>query len=234
MRLKMAIDVSKIKALCFDVDGTLRDTDDRYTQKFQKFLDNFKFLFPNQNTSKFARWLVMKLETPGNYLFEIPDHLGLDDEIAAFGDFLRRKKKNKEIHQTLIIEGVKETIPKLYEKYPMCVVTARPAYGTYNFLEQHQLFDFFIAVAHGQTTEHTKPYPDPILWCAEKMNCAPSEILMIGDTRPDMKAGKSAGTQLVGVLSGFGEKEELLRFGADLILDDVNQLVDLLLNEKND
>ena len=51
---------------------------------------------------------------------------------------------------------------------------------------------------------------------------------MIGDTTVDMRAGKSAGAQTVGVLCGFGEKEELLRMGADLILNSTNELADAI------
>ena len=43
--------------------------------------------------------------------------------------------------------------------------------------------------------------------------------LMIGDTTVDILAAKAAGAQSVGVLCGFGERDELERIGADLILD---------------
>jgi phosphoglycolate phosphatase len=51
---------------------------------------------------------------------------------------------------------------------------------------------------------------------------------MIGDTTVDMRAGKSAGAQTVGVLCGFGEEEELLRMGADLILPSPRELLQVL------
>jgi len=56
------------------------------------------------------------------------------------------------------------------------------------------------------------------------MRVAPENCLMIGDTTVDIRAGKSAGAQTIGVLSGFGERSELVRAGADLILPDVNHL----------
>ena len=51
---------------------------------------------------------------------------------------------------------------------------------------------------------------------------------MIGDTTVDIRAGKSAGAQTVGVLCGFGEEQELLRMGADLILKGTSELADVL------
>ncbi len=47
---------------------------------------------------------------------------------------------------------------------------------------------------------------------------------MIGDTAVDVQAGRAAGAQTVGVLSGFGEAYELEAAGADLILASVADL----------
>jgi len=44
----------------------------------------------------------------------------------------------------------------------------------------------------------------------------------------DMRAGRSAGAQTVGVLCGFGEEKELKNMGANLILNNTHQLVDVL------
>jgi phosphoglycolate phosphatase len=52
---------------------------------------------------------------------------------------------------------------------------------------------------------------------------------MVGDTTADIIAGKSAGLQTVGVLCGFGERTELARAGADLILPSTADLADLFL-----
>jgi len=63
---------------------------------------------------------------------------------------------------------------------------------------------------------------------AEKMGVKPHECLMVGDTTVDMRAGRSAGAQTVGVLCGFGEEKELKNMGANLILNNTHQLVDVL------
>ncbi|MBK7338591.1 MAG: HAD family hydrolase [Saprospirales bacterium] len=51
---------------------------------------------------------------------------------------------------------------------------------------------------------------------------------MIGDTTADIRAGKAAGAQTVGVLCGFGEEPELRKMGADEIIDDTTKLLDVL------
>jgi phosphoglycolate phosphatase-like HAD superfamily hydrolase len=57
----MAIDVGRIRALCFDVDGTLCDTDDQWVQSFERWLSPLRPLFPNRDPRPFARWSVMSL-----------------------------------------------------------------------------------------------------------------------------------------------------------------------------
>jgi phosphoglycolate phosphatase len=96
------------------------------------------------------------------------------------------------------------------------------------FLEQYDLVKYFDAIVTGLSAVHTKPYPDPILLAAEKMNVPPENCLMIGDTTVDIRAGKAAGTQTVGVLCGFGEEPELRKMGADEIVKDTTKLLDLL------
>ena len=62
------------------------------------------------------------------------------------------------------------------------------------------------------------------------MGVPPAACLMIGDTTVDIRAAKAAGAQAVGVLCGFGELDELLRTGADLILNSTAELVEVLLD----
>ena len=224
----MALDKSRIKALCFDVDGTLSDTDDQFVFKIARWLRPVKFIFRNNDPLPFARKFVMMTETPGNFLFGLPDRLGIDDEISALGDSIYQMGLRKTHKPFLLIPGVMDTLENLHSQYVMSVVSARGGISTQMFLDQFNLSPFFKAVATAQTCKHTKPYPDPILWAAEQMGVRPTECLMIGDTTVDILAARAANVQSVGVLCGFGERDELEKSGADLILDHTALLPDAL------
>lgn len=219
----MPLNPSRIRALCFDVDGTLSDTDDLYSQKAAKFLPSFLF----KDRDHATRRLVMWMEAPGNALLGLADKLYLDDEMVAVINWLSRHQKHSS-KEFLLVPGVDEMLKQLYGRYPMAVVSARDENGTMKFLEQFGLVKYFDVVVTGLSAKHTKPYPDPILLAAQKMNVAPEHCLMIGDTTVDIRAGKSAGAQTVGVLCGFGEEPELRKMGADEIVEDTTKLVDLL------
>lgn len=223
----MSLDIQRIKALCFDVDGTLNDTDDLYVHKISRFSPRFPFRDPDHTARRFVMWV----EAPGNALLGFADTIGLDDEFAAIVEWLSRHQK-KSSKTFWLIPGVDKMLAQLKGHYPMSVVSARDEKGTMRFLEQFDLVKYFDVIVTGQSAEHTKPYPDPILLAAQKMGVEPEDCLMIGDTTVDMRAGKSARTQLVGVLCGFGEEPELRKMGADVILNNTSELVELLLNEK--
>lgn len=219
----MALDLARIKALCFDVDGTLSDTDDLYAGKISGFLP--PFLFPDPEHT--ARRLVMWIESPGNALLGFADRIGIDDEMTAFIDWLYRHRENP-LKKFMLVPGVDEMLKSLQGHYPMAVVSARDAKSTLRFLNQFDLVKYFDVIVTGLSAPYTKPYPDPILFAAQEMGVEPEACLMIGDTTVDMRAGKSAGAQTVGVLCGFGEADELRQLGADLILKSTSDLTAIL------
>jgi len=219
----MPIHPQKVQALCFDVDGTLSDTDDLYAQNVSKFLPRFLFKDPQRT----ARRIVMWIEAPGNALLSLADTLHLDDEMVAVIDWLSRRRKHLD-KKFLLVPGVDELLKQLHGRYPMSVVSARDEKGTMRFLEQYDLVKYFDAIVTGLSARHTKPYPDPILLAAQKMSVSPENCLMIGDTTVDIRAGKAAGAQTVGVLCGFGEESELKNFGADAIIEDTTKLLEIL------
>ena len=219
----MSLDTQKIKALCFDVDGTLSDTDDLYIQKIKRFFPHFLFKNPDHSARRFIMWI----EAPGNALLGLADTLGLDDEMIAVINWISRHQKHSS-KKFLLVPGVDEMLKQLHGNYPMSVVSARDERSTMAFLEQYDLVKYFDAIVTGLSAPHTKPYPDPILLAAQKMNVPSENCLMIGDTTVDMRAGKSAGAQTVGVLCGFGEEPELKKLGADMILSDTTKLLEFL------
>ncbi|MEN4042694.1 MAG: HAD family hydrolase [Anaerolineaceae bacterium] len=225
----MALDLSRVRGLCFDVDGNLSDTDDTWVDQFEKLLSPLRGLFPQRDVRAFARWAVMSLETPGNLVYHLLDRAGLDRWVAGVFNLLAKRQHSSRPRRFLMVSGVDRMLPALKAHYPMAIVSARDERTTLAFLERFQLLPLFDAIATAHTCRYTKPYPDPIRFVAEAMGVQPAECLMIGDTTVDMRAGKAAGAQTVGVLCGFGHKDELVRAGADLVLASTADLLPLLL-----
>ncbi len=224
----MALDIERIKAICFDVDGTLSDTDDLWVNNFSRKFSFLRVISPKRDTRILARWLVMVLESPANLIYEVFDRLTLDDEVASLYNWIAHHNAGKRPkHFWMVPQGL-ELIQYCYQKYPLSIVSARDEHSTLAFLRQFEITDFFKAVVTAQTVHYTKPFPDPILRAAEEKGIAPENCLMVGDTTVDIRAGKAAGAQTVGVLCGFGTERELRRAGADLILNHTHELMNVL------
>lgn len=223
----MPLNLPRIQALCFDVDGTLSDTDDQFVDKAARYLRPLRSLLPGRDVMLAARRFVMWAEAPGNVLMGIPDRFGLDGPVFAMMELLIRLRPHTTRH-FLLVPGVKEMLEQLNGRYPMAVVSARDEGTTLMFLDAFELRPYFDVVVTALTAQHTKPFPHPILYAAEKMGVPPESCLMIGDTTVDMRAGKAAGAQTLGVLCGFGEESELRDKGADEIIETTAKLTELL------
>ena len=225
----MPFDPSKVRAVLFDLDGTLADTDDEYIRRAARWLGPLRYLFPRRDPTPFLRWAVMTVESPMNTLMILPDWLGLDDILVAVMNWFSDLWPRQHAGRFVIMAGVEALLERLSQRYPLALVTARPTRSTNDFLEQFGLGWYFRAVASAQTAPHTKPYPDPVYWCARAIGVSVENCVVVGDTTVDIAAGKRAGAQTIGLLCGFGQRAELERAGADLVLEHTTRLADVLL-----
>ena len=151
--------------------------------------------------------------------------VGLDGLVHRFIDFghwsgLRARRRFS------IIEGVDEMIRALHLRFPLAVVTTRGRRDATAFLEAFDLTAMFKAVVSRENTWRIKPHPSPIRHAAKILGVPVDRCLMVGDTTPDIKAARAAGAQAWGVLCGFGERDELEKAGASVILERTPDLLD--------
>ncbi len=223
------LDLHRIQAICFDIDGTLSDTDDLVVARLARWLQPLAWLHLTRAPRRLARRLVMASETPLNELYEATDRLGLDAPLLKLARALRAILPAR--HPTYrLVPGVEAMLAALAPHYRLAVVSARPRPSTLGFLEHFGLTAYFPCIATAETCERTKPDPAPLRWAARCLGVPPEACMMVGDTTVDIRAGRAAGAQTVGVLCGFGEEAELRQAGADLILPTTADLAAVLLS----
>lgn len=226
----MNLDKQRIRALLFDIDGTLSDTDDHMVNRLAKLLVPVRWLFKDKDPRSFAHWLIMAAESPGNFMYSALDTIGVDKYFAKLFD-LRAQRKQLKRHPNdlfIILPGIKEMLTDLAGHYPMAVVSARNAYSSNLFLKHFGLEPYFKVVVTSQTCPHTKPYPDPLHYAARELGVPIQGCLMIGDTIVDVHAAMAAGAQSLSVLCGFGREKELQKAGTQAILESTAQLSQFL------
>lgn len=225
----MPLDLDRIQALCFDLDGTLRNTDDMYVARLAGWLRPLHSLLPDQDPDKYARRLIIVVERPASFFYHLLDRIHLDQLFIQTTSRLKRHLRPDAPTHHMIIPGIAEALKELHQEYPLAIVSMRDHAGTLSFLEHFHLTDYFKAIITGGSSTYTKPFPDPLLLAAEKLGVPASNLLMVGDTPTDIQAGKAVGAQTVGVLCGFGTRKDLIKAGADIILDHPVDLTNYLL-----
>src|SRR5688572_16202757 len=88
----MAIDLARIRALCFDVDGTIADTDDHLVAQIAAVLDSIP-LMSGRRAERLARQTVMGAETPVNAAYGLLDRLGLDVPLTRLRSRIRAARR---------------------------------------------------------------------------------------------------------------------------------------------
>lgn len=134
---------------------------------------------------------------------------------------------NTRVPESKLYPGVRETLMKLHTRgYQLAIVTGDNARGVAHFLEQTGLQDLFACVISTNGDNYEKPDKRLLapLW---SRGVKAEEMAIIGDTDLDMQTGRQAGcAKTIGVRTGLGHEATFDE--ADLILDDVTQLLEYL------
>lgn len=223
------LDRSKVKALLFDIDGTISDSDDEMVASVFARLAWLSPPFKEESLHRWVRRWVSILQAPANRFLAFLDHIGIDSHLARFLDKRASKKVTLPEHFPMI-PGVVPMLDALKGRYPFAVVSARNGVTVQKFLEKNGLEDYFDIVVSSQTCEKTKPFADPLLYAARELGIPIDNCLMVGDTLTDVRAALAAGAQSLSVLCGFGTQKELQKSGTHHILDSTSLLAAHLLS----
>ena len=107
------------------------------------------------------------------------------------------------------------------------MVTNDSEYGAYAHLNAAGVTPFFDFIAGYDSGFGAKPDPEPLLVFSSRYNLNPASVLMVGDSRTDLSAGRAAGMQTVGVLTGVATRADLADL-ADCVLPDIGDLPEWL------
>ncbi len=112
--------------------------------------------------------------------------------------------QNHLTHKTVLFPGMAElleTIEARGERWG--VVTNKPSWLTDPLMKELGLAQRAACVVSGDTVEHKKPHPQPLLHACDLMGVTAAECLYVGDARRDMEAGQRAGMKTIAALFGY-------------------------------
>ncbi|MFJ7738210.1 pyrophosphatase PpaX [Lysinibacillus sp. NPDC097287] len=208
--------MKKIKALLFDFDGTLLNTNDLIIQSFMHVLEE---RFPGQYSPKDC------LEFIGPSLKQTFSEItpGEEDEMIA-----KYRAWNEAHHDELITEypDVVSTLEQLKEMgIELAIVSTKRNEMIdrgLKLLGASHLFDVRVGTAD---VKNVKPDPEPVLLALQRLGIEKDEAIMIGDNSHDIEAGHNAGVKAAGVAWSIKGETHLQQFNPDYILHHMTDLL---------
>ena len=212
----------KTKALLFDFDGTLLNTNELIIQTFMYILDE---KFPGKYSTQDC------LQFIGPSLKQTFDEITPGETDAMIAKY---KEWNAANHDALVTgyDAVVETLEELHAMgIKMAIVSTKSREGLnrgLNVLKVEHLFDAIIGI---DEVEHVKPHPEPVLLALEKLGVTKEEAIMIGDNSHDIEGGKNAGVRTAGVAWSAKGEDFLKAYEPTYMLKHMRDLIDIVKGE---
>lgn len=129
---------------------------------------------------------------------------------------------------TRLYEGVADTLDEVARGARLGVVTNKPIALTETILAGLGIRDRFASVIGGDSLPERKPHPAPVTRALSEMGAGAAGALMVGDGHQDVRAGRAAGTKTCAVRYGFGFNDEVPALGPDHIIDTFRELKEIV------
>ena len=212
-----------IQMVIFDFDGTLGDTRGTIVATMQQTISELHL--PEKSDEECAATIGLTLRNCFRQLF--PQLR--DGEIERCAEVYRRIfEVNKLRYKPVLFPHVKETLTWLQEHgIKMTVASSRTTLSLHDLLGSLEIANYFGYVLGAEDVTRSKPDPEPVLKTLEIMNVEAARTLVVGDMPVDILMGSKAGCKTCGVTYGNGTLEELTQGGAEFIINDMAELVDI-------
>jgi phosphoglycolate phosphatase len=213
--------LSSVRALIFDLDGTLIDSKRDLIRSVNAMLRELRRgELAEETISGYighgAPQLVARAMGNGS----------TDEERQRALQFFLSYYEEHKMDSTCAYPGVAETLEQL-ARMPMAVLTNKPVRISVRILDELGLSQYFRAIYGGNSFETKKPDPLGARTILRELGAAPGEALLVGDSEVDVQTARNAGTLAAAVNYGFGVHDRGA-YPADIYLERFDQLATVL------
>ncbi|NIO38686.1 HAD-IA family hydrolase [Candidatus Bathyarchaeota archaeon] len=211
-----------IKAVVFDVDGVLIDSNETIIQAYEKTAEKRGLRIPSPQEI---------IDLMGRPLVEIVRILWPNVNVELFTKDFRRLFMDEDL-VVPAIKGAVEIVKEIRESgLRIGAISGKIMF----FIERHLKeagfnINWFEAVVSFETTKKHKPDPEPLLYAINRLGVQPTEAVYVGDSISDYECAKNAEVEYVAVLTGSLNREDLKKLKVKNVIDSVAALPDLLRN----
>lgn len=208
-----------IDALFWDNDGVLVDTEKLYFRASRETLTEAGI---NLTWDQFCEISLRR----GQSLFDLAAQAGISSKQCE----QMRKRRNLLYGRLLssnteVIDGVRETLEKLYGTVPMAIVTSSLRDHFDIIHAGSGLLGFFDFILTREDYVHSKPHPEPYLTAVQKVGVPAHRCLVVEDSKRGLLSARQANIPCV-VVDSVADSEEFP--GACAVVSSVKHLPELL------
>lgn len=217
----------KITTILFDLDGTLTDSGEGIMNCVRYAVEKFG----------------MKIEEdqlPGFIGPPLRQHF---QEVCGVGEeaghqlvaLYRERYTDIGIFENKVYPGIIELLKELKERgYMICMATSKPEKFALQIAEHFQFAEYFDMIGgslmDGNRVDKTEVIEYVLKTCGVKNR---EQVMMVGDRSHDITGAKNAGIHSMGVLFGYGSREELEAAGAEYIAETPKKIRAFILNSEH-
>ena len=212
-----------MKNYFFDLDGTLTDSAEGIINSVIYALSTYGIEEPDRESLKSFVGPPLGDSFMKRYGFSA-------EEVAEAIKRFRVRFSTIGIFENAPYDGIAEVLAMLKARGERVILaTSKPEVFAVQILEHFDLAKYFDHICGVDLEENSRPEKEDVLrYALDTSRADPKESYMIGDRRYDMEAGRKLGLTTVGVLYGYGSREELVSAGADLVCETVKDLKEAL------
>lgn len=211
--------------ILFDLDGTLTDSKIGITKAVQYSLKHFGIKVDNLDS------LTSFIGPPLKESFSM--FYGFDDEKSDLAiNKYREYFSEKGVFENILYKGVDNMLQTLNnDGKKIILATSKPLVYAEKILKHFNIHKYFHFLSGSELDGRRSDKSEVISYAIE--NCKISnldDVVMIGDRKHDIIGAKKIGIDSIGVLYGFGSKEELSKAGSTYLVHDLDELLKTIKN----
>lgn len=211
------------KTIILDFDGTLADTQSLIVRTMQQTIAELQL--EARTDEECAAMIGLPLKQCFTHLIPMTDEMG--DRCAE--TYRRIFFENVHSMDVPTFPHVLETIRQLTnDGYTLTIASSRSRVSLMHFVESMHLQDDIAYIVASDDITHSKPHPESVLVTLEHLNVKAEDALVVGDTTYDIEMGHRAGCKTCGVTYGNHSRQELAEAGADWLIDDFSQIIQIV------
>lgn len=214
-----------MKYIFMDLDGTITDSREGITNCFEYALNHFGIEV--ENKAELEQFIGPPLEQ------SFREGFGFDAEKAALAVAKYRERFIPiGLYENLVYPGMEEALQKIKEAGKVLIVaTSKPEYMAKRILAHFKLDGYFDDICGSYDDRHRSKKDEVIRYALDKQGIIDTEdVLMVGDRKFDVIGAAKCGLKCMGVLYGFGNREELEAAGAAYIAETVEEMARIIVS----